>query len=731
MKPLIDSLLLEFSLRPDLGRLLSAALISSGIIFLAQVITRLLHRRSAVSRNILWRMVIAALLLLAFWQLMPRYMPPMTLHIELLASLPQTMPVAVSEPTIQASLPPPAWWEYALSTVDRRAHQIWLSVATMMLCYHLLRSTLGLWHLSKRARPASPELHHICENLLMENGSDQKIICHLVPGLASPLLTGLWKAHIWLPETAMDWSEERLQAVFRHELAHLTRRDLGWQMLTTLAGCLWWWHPLVPAAGRALRAEAEQAADDLAVTSGCDAHGYARTLVEIAAGWAQGSSTTASAGVAMFGSHDNLQHRVRELLKENRWRGQIGVAALVAICIIGFVLLVLASTRLEFRPLAESYTSQAKLVGGGHAVTNVGISLGDKQWEDYCGTIIETLESAEMKKRAHSRIRALYPDLKISNVDIRAEQLKKTALFNVFSTGEEPKFTRVFLDALLDEFLALREQTRERGLERALNTLSETVVVKSKELQDKTEELEAFRKANDTSLLKTNQQEAIAKLKQLQARLAETKQRMADLEIMLSEPDSAILNLERGYTADGSRKLESRRELTATEQSYLKAKAEVFALKQELDYLRQTKPMNADLITAMEARIAKAKHLETTWHEQLDEQCLREKDSLSNQLVKKLNTELGETQKTSLILGAKLAELERREAEFKAAKLTHDLMFTKFKDVFTRDEIKPHFYVAIQERASPANTETKPGVLRIWKLWSKATSVSSSKATIE
>lgn len=309
MKTLLDSLMPEVSLRPDLGRLFSALLISSGIILLALLVTRLLRQRAAAGRNIVWRIVISALLVLAFWQLMPRYAPPMTVHLELLE--PASLPVAVLEPITLPSLPPPAWWEYALSTVDRRAHQVWLSVAAVLLCLRFLRSAWGTSQLFKNSRLATPEIQEACEVLLAKSGSRRAVICHFVPGTASPLLTGFWQAHIWLPEEAKDWSTQRLEAVFRHELAHLTRRDLGWQMLTTLAGCLWWWQPLMPVASRALRAEAEQAADDLAVTSGGDAHGYARTLVEIAAGWTQGQTTAHAAGVAMFGSRENLQHRVR------------------------------------------------------------------------------------------------------------------------------------------------------------------------------------------------------------------------------------------------------------------------------------------------------------------------------------------------------------------------------------------------------------------------------------
>jgi beta-lactamase regulating signal transducer with metallopeptidase domain len=718
MKTLLDSLMLEVSLRPDLGRLLSALLISSGIILLALVVNQLLRRRSAASRNIVWRIVIAALLVLAFWQLMPRYTPPMTLHIELLASLPQAIPVVVPEPEMQASLPPPAWWEYALSAVDRRAHLAWLSVAVMMMWFHLLRSFMGLRRLSRYARPAAPEVHHICENLLMKNGSARKVICHLVPGLASPLLTGFWKAHIWLPETAMDWSEERLQAVFRHELAHLTRRDLGWQILTALAECLWWWHPLVPAAGRALRAEAEQAADDLAVTSGCDAHGYARTLVEIAAGWAQGRSATPSAGVAMFGSRDNLQHRVRELLRENRWRGQIGGAALVAISIIGFVLLILASTRLEFRPRPQTYTSLAKLVAGGRIVANEGNVNWQEQMADFYGTIIETLESAEMKKRAFVRVRALHPDLKDANVDIRVAQTEGSAIFNVFAVGDQPQYTKVFLDALLDEFVAFRQQIREQGLERALNTFAETVVTKSKELQHKTEKLESFRKANNAVVLAEGGNEAAAKLRKQQTRLEEAKQRVTDLEVMLRDPSSAVGNLERGYTADGTAKLELGRGLTISEQNYQRSKAEAFLLKQEMEFLQLRKPDDKAALADLETRAAKANHLEAAWRKELSQQCVQEKDSLAKQIVI-LEEAVQQAQDEALEFAAKLAEQERLTDDFQAAKKTHDELFNKVQGFKNMQNIQTD-YIAIQEHASNAYADTREGVFQIWKLWTKA-----------
>ena len=711
MKTILDSLLLEVSLRPDLGRLLSAMLLSSGMILLALLVTRLLRRRSAASRNIVWRIVISSLLMLAFWQLMPRYAPPMTVHLELM----EPVPVVDPQPLILPSLPPPAWWEYALSSVDRRAHQVWLVVAGLLLCLRLLRSTWSLRQLFKRSRLATPEQQEYCDDLSHQLGMSQRAVCHLSEGIGSPLLTGFWQAHIWLPEEAKDWSVARLQAVFQHELAHLRRRDLGWQLLTTLAGCLWWWQPLMPAAARALRAEAEQAADDLAVTSGGDAHGYARTLVEIAAGWTQGQSTAPAAGVAMFGSRENLQHRVRELLRDNRWRGRIGGGALVAIAIIGVILLALASTRLEFQPLPQTFTSLAKLVAGGRIVANEGGVNWQDQMTDFYGTIIETLESAEMKKRALARVHALHPDLKDTNVDIRVAQTKGSAIFNVFAIGGEPKFTKIFLDALLDEFIAFRQQIREQGLERTLNTFTETVVKKSKELQDKTNALEAFRKANNSVVLAEGNNGAAAKLQKQQSRLAEAQQRVSDLEVMMRDPSSAVGNLERGYTADGTAKPELGRGLTIAEQSYLKSKAEAFALKQELDFLQQKQPTDAAAVADVETRAAKASHLESSWRKELSQQCAQEKIALTKQ-IGVLEESVQNAQAEALEFAAKLAEQERLQESYNAAKKTHDEMFKKVQNFQELQNIQTD-YVAIQERASNAYLDINERIFPVWKLW--------------
>ena len=70
--------------------------------------------------------------------------------------------------------------------------------------------------------------------------------------------------------------------------------------------------------------------------------------------------------------------------------------------------------------------------------------------------IVETIESPELKRRASNRVNALNPGLQAGDVTIRADQALDSDVFNILVTGTEPKGTRLFLDALLDEFVAFR-----------------------------------------------------------------------------------------------------------------------------------------------------------------------------------------------------------------------------------------------------------------------------------
>jgi hypothetical protein len=121
----------------------------------------------------------------------------------------------------------------------------------------------------------------------------------------------------------------------------------------------------------------------------------------------------------------------------------------------------------------QEYISLAKLVAGGHIVASTNGAPPYQPWlEDFYGTIIETLESKSMRRQALERVRLLNPDLKQCEMDVHITQSKGSTVINVAAIGSEPKYTRVFLDALLDEFSAFRDNIREQQRNKALTALA-------------------------------------------------------------------------------------------------------------------------------------------------------------------------------------------------------------------------------------------------------------------
>jgi chromosome segregation ATPase len=170
----------------------------------------------------------------------------------------------------------------------------------------------------------------------------------------------------------------------------------------------------------------------------------------------------------------------------------------------------LQALRITKKP--QEFRSLAKLVAGGQLVFNDSVSWREQQ-EDFYGTIIETIESAEMSRRAMERVKALNPDLKDCDVAIRVARTKGSAIFNILATGSEPKYTKIFLDALLDEFISFRQSIREQAQGKVLQQFLQEVVTRQKSMEDSAAKLEQARaRGVDTLSVKSDQERLVVRL---------------------------------------------------------------------------------------------------------------------------------------------------------------------------------------------------------------------------
>src|SRR5262249_42280903 len=131
-----------------------------------------------------------------------------------------------------------------------------------------------------------------------------------IGGSYSPMTWGWLHPVILVPLQANTWSHARRSAVLIHELAHVKRRDGLTQILVQLAGCVYWFNPLVWFAERRMRLERERACDDYVLNVGTRDVLYAGHLLEIAS---DGHLSPLGATVSMA-QPSQLEIRLRAIL---------------------------------------------------------------------------------------------------------------------------------------------------------------------------------------------------------------------------------------------------------------------------------------------------------------------------------------------------------------------------------------------------------------------------------
>ncbi|MBL8814298.1 MAG: DUF1549 domain-containing protein [Planctomycetaceae bacterium] len=158
----------------------------------------------------------------------------------------------------------------------------------------------------------------------------------LDPHRSIPVVWGLWKTRLQLPTEAIGWTDEQLQSVLLHELAHIRRGDLLVLSLTQVVCALYWFNPLIWLAAWRMHVERERACDDLVLASGVRASSYAEHLLNVATRLSP-SRWTQACGLAMA-RNSALHRRLTAVLSEKQNRRRMtNLIACVSLLIAGII----------------------------------------------------------------------------------------------------------------------------------------------------------------------------------------------------------------------------------------------------------------------------------------------------------------------------------------------------------------------------------------------------------
>lgn len=226
------------------------------------------HGRAAAVRHLIWTGAFAVLLALPLAALLL----PSQMNILLPAApvaAPTDGPVVAPAP-VAAGIDP--------ADVVLAVAAVWLAGVLFHLA-RLMIGGIGLIRLHRRS------VAHIPNGIADApfRGLGWQLRLRTSPASDSgPLTWGVLKPVVLLPKASVTWPRERLTSVLLHEAAHVRRKDCLCRLIAMAASALYWPNPLVWLAARAMRADAERAADDAVLTAGVKPTCYAEHLVGLA-----------------------------------------------------------------------------------------------------------------------------------------------------------------------------------------------------------------------------------------------------------------------------------------------------------------------------------------------------------------------------------------------------------------------------------------------------------------
>jgi beta-lactamase regulating signal transducer with metallopeptidase domain len=244
----------------------------------------------------------------------------------------------------------------------------WLAVFVSLWCCGVtifaLRALGGWLVLSRLHRDTREALGAAllarCRALENRLGIRRSVRYFQTSGLDTPALMGWFRPVILLPFPALAaLTDEQLEAVLLHELAHLRRLDSFVNLFQIVIETVLFYHPAVWWANRVARDEREDCCDDIAVSISGDACEYARALTQL-------EEARATPVWALAANGGVLKQRVARLLglaTVSRGASASGAAAIGVLCAAGFLLAGASFARQDPPdvPVAEAPASPAAI----------------------------------------------------------------------------------------------------------------------------------------------------------------------------------------------------------------------------------------------------------------------------------------------------------------------------------------------------------------------------------
>ena len=198
---------------------------------------------------------------------------------------------------------------------------VW-GIGALVVLAGLFAGVVRLLAMTRRCQPVrSRAWRERTAALSIQNRLVRPVAVLECPDRALLLTWGVFQPRIIVPADAASWTDDRIDVVLAHELAHIVRRDWALQILAEIVRAVYWFNPLVWITCRRLRDESEQACDDAVLRRGLSPVEYSTHLLAIARQMLVSGRGWASAPAVADPS--TLERRIAGMLNETRNRAPL------------------------------------------------------------------------------------------------------------------------------------------------------------------------------------------------------------------------------------------------------------------------------------------------------------------------------------------------------------------------------------------------------------------------
>jgi capsular exopolysaccharide synthesis family protein len=338
-------------------------------------------------------------------------------------------------------------------------------------------------------------------------------------------------------------------------------------------------------------------------------------------------------------------------------------------------------------------------------------SVYTEEFSNFLGTQVALMQSGVVLNRAHARVTTQKPELRMQPVGLKVTVSPKTTIFVLQATGGDPEYTRAFLQACMEEYIALKKEMRTQTSDTTVAGLTEEVIRLEKDLRNADAELLEFQSTNTLLLSQEQGNSAGNYLAALNLRLATRKSEYDLLQMLtvdqnldLQQAPSAAVLPANGATdtsppAGGDR----------TDTDYLRAKQQLLLLQAEQEELGRYLRTNHPKMIAMNEEIVRREQLLKIFRLQSAEQLESKKASLAVE-IQNLEKDMKQWDVKALEIQAKVAEYQRLKGNSQRIQALYDRLLATMQTLDLNKGISPES-VTIMESASQAF----PDQSGVWK----------------